>query len=284
MKQITLQSFLIKYILNFIIINLVLLILISFIDILAINDIVGLLITVGIPILCSKMASAFTLNKKEIFTNESVQKKFLTTQILLGIITYFIWFNFDIILLFIHIIGVFIGYKLASKTIINNIRMDSSNLKEYSKDNTNIVKNEGANIIKRYKLERVDDDNIIKFLEMNNLNSENYFFATQMPSMATYAVYGALGATTAVNYIINFDSTHIYLFELSRLSNKNIENCIVIDSKEINYIKNKNVVFGVAKKISIRFNNKKRLDLQCNKKVANIKNQEESIQRFLTLL
>ncbi len=285
MKQITLQSFLVKYILNFILINSFFLIIISFLNnILSINGIIYILIDFGIPILCSKMASAFTLHKKEILANksvESVQKKILITQILLGIVTYFMWFIFNVILLFIYMLGVFIGYKIASKAIINNIKTDNYNLKEYNENNTNIVKNEGANIITQYKLERLDDENIIKFLEMNNLNSENYFFATQIPCMSTYAVYGSLGAFTMVNYIVDFDSTYIYLFELSRLSNKNIENCIVIDSNEINYITNKNAVFGAAKSISIRFNNEKKLDLQCNKTVANLKNQEENIQRFL---
>lgn len=144
------------------------------------------------------------------------------------------------------------------------------------------VQNE-KHIMKKFKLNAFDDQNIKQFLAMNGLDYNNYFFSIMLPGYLKYALIGSLAAFTAANYIVNFDREYVYMFQLSRLSNKAIEDCVILKVSDIQSITYKNAVFGLAYKISMNFAGSKIVSVQANKKIGMFPGQTDSINRFFEL-
>lgn len=126
-------------------------------------------------------------------------------------------------------------------------------------------------------MDKFDDESIREFLRINNLSEDNYFFATKSPLSVDYALFGY---ASLVNYIVKFDYSKVYFFELSRLSNKNIESCITVNIDEIKEIKEHSFI-GITHNIKIVFTNKKTFVLQANKKIKQIEMQSESLNSFI---
>lgn len=289
MKKISLQNFLVKYGLLFIIFSQLIAILLEVFEIGAL-----ILYLSIVPIASSKLSSIIISKNKEILdSGKNIKKNFLITNIIVGIISYFILFYFDILIFVIYVIFVFAGYKISVKSIEEKT-ISENNLEAFDEDktktldlnntNNNIYETKYQNIIKKHDLNKFDDENIAEFLRMNNLNYDNYFYASDMPGLGTYGLYGSLGAMTMTNYIVNFDNSNIYLFELSKISNKKIIHLIEISIKDVEELKSKDAMFGVVKRINLKLKNGDKYNFQCNKKVYGIKNQLAALEKFIELV
>ena len=287
MKEISLQNFLVKYGLLYIVLSQLIVIILNIFGMGAL--IIYLII---VPIASSKLSSIIiSKNKKIVDRGKKIKKNFLLTNVIVGIISYMLLFYFDILIFSIYMICVLVGYKISVKSIEEKISENNSEVVNEEKQNVtemnntnNIYETKNENIIENYDLNKFDDENIVDFLSRNNLNYENYFFASDMPGFGTYALYGAAGAMTMTNYIVTFDNSKIYLFELSKTSNKKIINLIKINLNDVEYLQSKNAMFGIVKRIKLKLKNGDKYNFQCNKKVHGIEKQLLSLEKFINIV
>ncbi len=262
------------------------------------------------PIISAVLASKIVLGNSKIILNKnkSIKKQFLISEIIAFVVSYFMYtsaINLVIVILYLVLcfISSLIGNNALNKALNNsdnsNTNTENNSIKVNDTNNintTNIINdasiseviadtstnpNGNSNIIKQYEFDKLSNDTITEFLNKCNLSSENYFFAIGMPSMSAYALMGSFaGMAKMVNYIITYDLDNIYMFELSRLTNKIIENCIIVKREDIENISVKSGMFGIVRKINIKLKNKTKYNLQANKKAA-FKNQEKAIENLL---
>lgn len=173
---------------------------------------------------------------------------------------------------------------MCGKKIIDNIQVNTSQIYNTSE---NVSKNsstqKGKPIMKQYKLNAFNDQCIKQFLAMNGLEYNNYLFGTIMPKFSTYALIGMLANFGMLRCIISFDTENIYIFQLSRLSNKSIENCTIINKNEIFGVDYKEILLGVSYKINIKFSNGKILNIQANKKINEFPTQLDGLNKLFNL-
>lgn len=91
------------------------------------------------------------------------------------------------------------------------------------------------------------------------------------------------GGMQLTNYIIAFNYSKICLLELSKLTNKKIVAVFEFNLDDVEYIKSKDIVFGKAKKIKLKFKNGNAYNFQCNKKLIGFENQLSSLEKFIQL-
>lgn len=141
-------------------------------------------------------------------------------------------------------------------------------------------------MIENYKLEKLDDDNIKKFLKMNNLNEDNYFYAVIQWERhnnlfkTNVMLYSNMGGFINSAHIIYFDDQNVYLFEMDVMDNRKVVQCVSFKKDEFIYVKIKNSFFGGLKKVTLKFKSKGRIVFYASKKMKNIKHQMESIDKF----
>lgn len=284
-KIITQKNFIIRNTLNIIILDLLFFLTANIINLL--NPITLFII----PLISIKLSSLISSANKEIVkeSNDNFKNQLLISEFIATIISYFLLFHFNIIVFLIYLLGAFIGHLISVKSIENKISKETP--QESSKDsqtnsNNSIdiasdkVGNDYSNIIKSYKMEKFDDNNVIKFLNMNNLDSSKYFIASQQPEGYSFLLYGNLAALTITYYIVYFDSQNILLFQLSTATNRNIVNLIKLNRADINEIKFKDDSFANLKVITIKFKDKKDWVLSANKKLKKFEHQSESLEEF----
>ena len=139
------------------------------------------------------------------------------------------------------------------------------------------------NIVKQYTFTALRNESIRDFLIMNGLNADDYIYATIVPGLTSTFLMGSVSIVGMVNYIIAFDKDNIYMFELSRLSNKSIEDCLILDVNAIKEVKTKSVVFGIARRITLVFEDNQKVSFQTNKKIPWLKDQNVSIEKFVAI-
>lgn len=284
-KIITQKNFIIRNTLNIIILDLLFFLTANIINLL--NPITLFII----PLISIKLSSLISSANKEIVkeSNDNFKNQLLISEFIATIISYFLLFHFNIIVFLIYLLGAFIGHLISVKSIENKISKETP--QESSKDsqtnsNNSIdiasdkVGNDYSNIIKSYKMEKFDDNNVIKFLNMNNLDSSKYFIASQQPEGYSFLLYGNLAALTITYYIVYFDSQNILLFQLSTATNRKIVNLIKLNRADINEIKFKDDSFANLKVITIKFKDKKDWVLSANKKLKKFEHQSESLEEF----
>lgn len=284
-KIITQKNFIIRDTLNIIILDLLFFLTANIINLL--NPITLFII----PLISIKLSSLISSANKEIVkeSNDNFKNQLLISEFIATIISYFLLFHFNIIVFLIYLLGAFIGHLISVKSIENKISKETP--QESSKDsqtnsNNSIdiasdkVGNDYSNIIKSYKMEKFDDNNVIKFLNMNNLDSSKYFIASQQPEGYSFLLYGNLAALTITYYIVYFDSQNILLFQLSTATNRKIVNLIKLNRADINEIKFKDDSFANLKVITIKFKDKKDWVLSANKKLKKFEHQSESLEEF----
>ena len=141
-------------------------------------------------------------------------------------------------------------------------------------------------MIENYKLEKLDDDNIKKFLKMNNLNGDNYFHAVIQWERynnlfkTNVMLYSNIGGFINSAHIIYFDDKNVYLFEMDFMDDRKVVQCISFKKDEFVYVKVKDSFLGLMKKITFKFKSKGRIVFYANKKMKNIKQQMKSINEL----
>ena len=188
-KRISLQNFLVKYGILFIV-------LIEFV-VLALKIFDVLILQMVAPMLLAKVSSLILLKNKVIYVpDKMVKKKFLLTNIIVGVITYFMNYYFYILVFGVYMISVLLGYIISVKSLKNKT---TDNITETSIENTQEISSVNAYDEKNTQgiinsnLAKFNDENIIEFLSANNLNYENYFYAMAMPGTEAYILYGSMG-------------------------------------------------------------------------------------------
>ena len=135
-------------------------------------------------------------------------------------------------------------------------------------------------IVSNYNLEKLDDANIRRFLQLNNLSSNKYFFATQPIKITNTILFGTLSALTIGNYIVYFNTQSIYLFEMSKLSNKKIVNYFKIDTPNVVKVETEKDLLGIQKRLKIKLKDDTKLILEVNKRLRGIDDQLKNIEEF----
>ena len=139
-------------------------------------------------------------------------------------------------------------------------------------------------IVSNYKMEDLNDLEIQKFLKMNNLNGNTYFFAVQTAKLGSYALLGSLAALTMANYIVYYDNKFTYLFELSKVSNKIIVNYVKIDNSNIASVTSKLVFFKRTNQITINLKDgKSKFVLKAATKINKINLQNENAENYVKM-
>lgn len=294
MNQISERNFLIRYAISILVVVLSLTYVFYFIDFLNIISIFLInIITIKIGQLIASVNKSIIAEK-----NSNLKKKILFVNIVIFLLAYLFTFELDVVQILIYLLAAIIGHFIWINGIMKKVINDETNI-EHQKINTENqqtdIKNEqtisnseeakttSGEFIKTYQLEAFTNDNLKSFLELNKLNKDNYFFAICMPGMSDYALFGYLSAMSICNYIVAFDEEHIYLFELSRSSNKKIVNCMIINKEEISNVIVKSASFGLAQKLILVFNNNKKITFQVNKKGIERQSQIEKINDFIKI-
>lgn len=316
MKEKTQSSVVVNYAIWFIVFSIII---IGIVDVLYITlklDVwVRLIEFILFPVISALLASKVVLGRTKILLNKNknIKKQFLISEIIAFVVSYFMYTSaVNLVSVILYLVLCFISSIIANRALNkalnnskepivannsdnSNINIENNPIKTNDTNNVNILNpinnasnsnvmvdnDTNSNIIKQYELDKFNNDAISKFLNKCNLDSENYFLAIGMPSMGSYALMGGFaGIAKMVNYIITYDLDNIYMFELSRLTNKVIENCIIVKREDIEDISVKSGMFGIVRKINIKLKNKTKYNLQANKKTI-LKNQEKAIENLL---
>ena len=128
-----------------------------------------------------------------------------------------------------------------------------------------------------YNLEKFDDENIQLLLTKLGLNKDNYFIAMTKPSILTIALVGTIAEFANRYCIICFSETELNFIMLSRLNSKKVTELIKIQRTEIDNLKLKNILISYIFTLKA---DKNKMIFQVYKKVAKIKNTNESIKLF----
>ena len=129
-------------------------------------------------------------------------------------------------------------------------------------------------LIKDYKFEKLDKESIKKFLEMQNLDSNNCALLYYYP-FKTLKV-NLLKKIEKSIFIFSFDADKIYLFELSSLKDKRIKDSLAVDYSDVESFESDN--------INIELKLKKSFDSKLYFKLFNVisenNNQEELLEKL----
>lgn len=287
MKEITMKSMLVWYGISIVAFTVTIMVIAQLVVTTMIGVTASLLL---VPLISSMISIKIAIGKKKVRIIDEYKRRILITNIIAFAVAYWLVFEINILILALYIVGVIFAHLYSSKKISNAVegKIATEKMGQVGMDNSNtstIVETDSSNgLIKQYKLAVFNDASVREFLTMNHLNGDNYVFASLIPGMTSTFLFGSLASLAMTNYIIVFDDSKIYMFELSKLSNKVIEDCMTVEISTIKAMKTKSVVFGIAKRITIEFENKERITLQMNKKVAGLKEQTEVIERISRLV
>ena len=219
------------------------------------------------PLLGGVIAGKLSKKSKKVLFNEKFNKYYIITNVILYILIYLFNFTFNIIMALIYGIGAIIGF-LSSKKSIESLK----NTIEYGQAE-NIFSETEKILVKNYKLEKFDAENIKKFLKMNNLEDNNYVLVQVMPTVKDYIVYGYFSLSKYSQYIVYFNDETLYFFELSKITNKSIENGFAINIKDIKVKKAKKGWIRYIIKIELKDGSK--INMQIPKMVNKIYPQKQ---------
>lgn len=223
------------------------------------------------PLLGGLITGKICRKYKKVLFKDTFNKYFIILNIILHIIIYLINFVFNFVLVVIYGIGAVIGFFLARKSILN-LKNDI----EAQKDETF---SEGEKIpLKKYKMEKFTTENIKKFLTMNKLEDNNYLIAQVVPTAKEYLLYGYFSFSRYAQYILHFNDEKLYFFELSKLTNKSIENGFVVKFEDMEIKKTRKGL--LTYKIRIEFKDGSKANIQILKRVAKMYPQKQYGQKL----
>lgn len=130
----------------------------------------------------------------------------------------------------------------------------------------------------KYVLEQFNEKSVQNFFLERGLNIPKFILARSMPKFRSYILLGKIAFFLMCSYIIGYNLKGIYIFKLSRMSNKKIQECTFIPLEECKSIKFKRIVFGAAYRIKIIMVNNKKMVFEANKKIINFHTQEENVE------
>jgi|GEM_PF-6531520 len=136
--------------------------------------------------------------------------------------------------------------------------------------------------IEEIKLDAFSDRYIQEFLESMNLGEVDYFFAMKGPSFLRRVLLGMLTLMEQTAYIVAFNQDYIHMFELSKLSSKKIIHCHTIPWAMVKEVRLKSTTFNMEYRMDLFLSDKK-IRLMANKKIKNLANQKENIEKFMSI-
>lgn len=228
------------------------------------------------PLLSGIIASKIVKRNKKVLFKKNYTINFILLNIILYTVLYFLNYTINIYMFSIYISGALLG-MINSYIIINKIRN-----KEKNADANKNIDNTEENLIKKYKMEKFDAENIKKFLELNKLKDDNYFIAQIVPKTKDYFLYGMFSFSKFSQYIVHFDDEKLYFFELSRISNKSIENSFIVYYKDMKVKKIKSGILNYIVILELDKGNKAKL--QILKKIYNFYAQEQYSKKLIQML
>ena len=212
------------------------------------------------PLLGGVIAGKISKRSKNVLFKENFNKYFIITNIVLHILIYLFNFRFNIIMVIIYGTGALIGFSSAKKSI-KKLKMSM----ELEKEDKQIF-SEGEKLsVKQFKLEKFNGENIRKFLTINGLEDDNYLLAQVIPTAGDYLLYGLFSFSKYIQYIIHFNNENLYFFELSKLTNKSIENGFVVKLEDVKIRKIKKGI--LTYKIKLEFKDESKVNIQILKRI-----------------
>lgn len=225
------------------------------------------------PLLGSVIAGKRLRKYKKVIFKDNINRYFLIINILLYLVLYLLNFRLNITLLVIYGIGAVIGFSRAKKsieTIKANMQADKSN---------NEVFGDGERIaIKEFDLGKFNGESVREFLKKNRLKEENYLLAQIIPTIREYLLYGYFSLSSYIQYIIYFDDSKLYFFELSKLTNRSIKNGFFIKFKDLQIKKLKKGLFSY--KVHLEFKDGSKANLQIPKRVVRMYMQKQYSEKL----
>ena len=229
------------------------------------------------PLLGGVIAGKISKRSKNVLFKENFNKYFIITNIVLQILIYLFNFRFNIIMVIIYGTGALIGFFSAKKSI-KKLKMSMELEKE-----DNQIFSEGEKLsVKQFKLEKFDGENIRKFLTINGLEDDNYLLAQVIPTAGDYLLYGLFSFSKYIQYIIHFNNENLYFFELSKLTNKSIENGFVVKLEEVKIRKIKKGI--LTYKIKLEFKDESKVNIQILKRILKMYSQKQYAEKLVNQL
>ena len=229
------------------------------------------------PLLGGVIKGKIVKKNKKVLFKENFNKYFIIANIIIYILVYLFNFRFNIVLAIIYGVGALIGFFSAKKSIKKlkiNIEPETDNYKVFS---------EGEKIaVKQFKLEKFNGENIRKFLTMNGLTDDNYLLAQFIPTAGDYILYGIFSFSKYIQYIIHFNDEKLYFFELSKVTNKSIENGFVIKIEDIKITKLRKGI--IAYTIKLEFKDGSKVKIQIPKNVLKMYSQKQYAEKLYNKL
>ena len=110
------------------------------------------------------------------------------------------------------------------------------------------------------------------------LKEENYLLAQVIPTIREYLLYGYFSLSSYIQYIIYFDDSKLYFFELSKLTNRSIKNGFFIKFKDLQIKKLKKGLFSY--KVHLEFKDGSKANLQIPKRVVRMYMQKQYSEKL----
>ena len=214
-------------------------------------------------------------NKTVSFTN-SFWIIFCVVNIVAYLIIYFINYRFNITLLVVYMIGALIGFIKAIKEMK---KLKSAKIEDKE---SNIFVSGQEIKVKNYRLDKINEESIQKFLKTIRLKDSNYLLAQITPGFKNIVIYGNFLLFRHLQYIIYFTDEELYFFELYKIKKEDIKNAIIVKYKDI---KVKKITKGwLFYKIKLKFENGKKVKIKIPKVLKNLYTQKLYGERLLEKL
>lgn len=251
----------------------------------------SLILVILLPLISCIISCKLAIKNKKIVATSALNKNIIIAVTVSYVISYLLIFNISAFTAAIQAIMFIFVYKYVKKAInkvvvsdVNDNFLNQENISNYKETSNAGVMSDtfGGSLIKEYKLEKFDDENISQFLIQNNLNPSNYVFATIRQNTASILMLSAQASTlTMRNCIIAYDENRLYMFELSRLSDKKIVNAYTIEREEMSKF-NDTKLFS-SHTITIVCKDKDMYIINLSAKAKGISDHKEKIERLVEI-
>lgn len=251
----------------------------------------SLIILILVSLISCMVSCKLAFRNKKIIATSALNRNIIIAVTISYIISYLSIFKFEKFTFAIQAIMFIFVYKYVKKTINKSLASDTNNSGlnqsaggNYNENSNNELSKEAytGSLIKEYKLEKFDDDNISNFIAMNNLNQANYVFATIRKNTASVLrLTVQASALTMRNAIIGYDENRLYMFELSRLSDKKIVNAYTIEKSDIEKFKDMKAFSSHA--ITLVCKDKDMYIINLSAKARGIPDHKEKVERLIEM-
>lgn len=238
MKNMTQRKFFILYsILLFIAIEIFMVLAINIISANSSTLILLLMLIFIAPLLGSILAMSTMKKYIGEFTEKEFSKNFLRNSIIVYILGYIFILRINLLLVCAYTVGVFVGY-LINKKIIEKVKAKTIGRKSFF---------DKEKKTKAYEFKKFTGENVQEFFKINHIQNMKYLVVKVKPIKKKHILWEKTFISPA--YLLCFDDTQSYFFELSKKTKKYIERGYIFDINKLIVKKAKETILGYHLKL-----------------------------------